>query len=438
MTRRRLLFVGILLCAFAVRLMALQWNWFMHGDVIDDAVVAASVHRDGGLFAYGGADTADPSYFPLPPAQQMETLKQHGPLWPMMGAALTFLYGGESTVYHGFLSLRILSLLAGMLLIALSYVLASRLLDTTAGLAAAAWMSASYVLIDFSGNGAFYGFQGVVYLLWILTAMMPPSSRRAVLLGVITGAGYLANFQCVILVPAGIIVLLFDKKNGRHFLLHAALLLGTAGLIVSPWLIRSHMIFGDPLYSHAWNMRYVHGKMGWDIPKDGVLTPTMQQQLQIMKSALLSWLPNNLYYAARKLFILAPVAFIFFSFGLIDVLFSRKRFTALFPLLLVFVLHMLLSAGWPIWKFRYFVPLLPLVFILSLEEMWHLPRMARWRSVWIGATLAAIVAVSVMTYRVTPVRTTYYDGALTQDPFRGSEEIRYLESYGILPPSHAQ
>lgn len=438
MTHRRLLLVGILLLALAARLLALEWNWFMHGDVIDDAVVAASVHRDGGLLAYGGADTSDPSYFPLPPAAQMEALKQHGPLWPMMGAALTVLYGGDSTVYHGFLSLRILSLLAGMLLIVLSYMLASRLLDTTAGLAVAAWMSASYVLIDFSGNGAFYGFQGVVYLLWILMAMTPPSPRRAVLLGVITGAGYLANFQCIILVPAGIVLLLSDARSPRHFLLHAALLLGSAGLIVSPWLIRSQLIFGDPLYSHAWNMRYVHGKMGWDIPKDGVLRPTLEQQLQVLHSALLSWLPNNLYYAARKLFILAPIAFFFFSYGLIDVLFSRRRFMALFPLLLVFVLHMLLSAGWPIWKFRYFVPLLPLVFILSLEELWHLPRMTRWRSVWIGVTLAAIVAVSVMTYRVTPARTTYYDGALTQDPFRGSEEIRYLESYGILPPSHAR
>ncbi|MBI1813331.1 glycosyltransferase family 39 protein [Candidatus Peregrinibacteria bacterium] len=437
MRRTTLVLLGILLLGFLVRVQAVRWNWFMHSDVVGDASVAASVHRDGHFLVFPRLETVDPSAYTLPPPSQGELLKLHGPLLPFLGAGLIVLWGGGSTFADGFLALRILTLLGGTLVILLSFLVASRLLDRTAGLAAAAWTAASFVLIDYSGNGALYTLQGVVYLLWLLVALSSPSLRCTLLLGVLAGLGYLITFQCILLLPAGLFVLAMDVRPGKRFLLHAAAFAGVAILIASLWLIRNAVLFGDPLQGHAANMRYVYSKAGIDVPPDILPSISLREKLSLFAGVVGVWLPDNLYYAARKFFILAPIAFFLFCYGLIDIVFSRERLRRMFPILALITLQILLDAAWPVWKFRFFVPLIPPVFLIALEELWHLPITARWRQAFVGVTFAAIIAVSVLTYRATPTHTTYYDGALTQDPFHGSEEMDYLRTFHLLSPSYA-
>lgn len=423
--------LGILFLGFLVRVQALQWNWFMHGDVTGDAIVAAELHRSGRFVVFATPPSADPAAYTLPSPEKGEPLVQHAPVWPLVGAAVTALRGGEATLVDAFLSLRLLSILTGTLVILLSFLVASQLLDGKAGLAAAAFVASSYVLIDYSGNGAFYSFQGFIYLLWVLIALRPSSRRRTMLLGFLAGFVYLVNFQAIILLPAGVSLLLVQERSWQKFFCHAALFTGMAIIAASPWLIRNALLFGDPLYSHAVNMQYVYGKSGFSVPTGSHLG--LGDNLSIIAGVFHTWLPYNLYYAARKLFVIAPIAFFFFSFGLIDIAFSRQRFRRAFPLLAVFTFHVLLSASWPIWKFRFFVPLLPFVFLLALEELWHLPITNVWRRLNIGFTLVAMVAIGVLTYRATPMHTTYYDGAITQDPFHGSEEKTYVQEYHISP-----
>src|SRR3990167_5348999 len=204
--------IAILFFGLLIRVQAFQWNWFMHGDVTADAMVSSSFLRDGSLLTFPWKDSADPAaYALLPPAADGEQLKLHGPLVPILAAALTAVRGpstgsGSPTISDAFFSLRILSVLAGMLIILLSLLITCRLSDTTMGLAVAAWTAASYLLIDYSGNGSLYSWQAVVYLLWILVALSRSSWRRTLLLGVIAGLGYLITFQSIILIPAGLLI----------------------------------------------------------------------------------------------------------------------------------------------------------------------------------------------------------------------------------------
>lgn len=429
--------LAILLLGFLVRVQALRWNWFMHADAIDGVMGAATLLRDGRLAVFEGPSYPDPSVYVLP-AEGGEPLLQHAPLWSILGAALTGLRGGEATMVATFLSLRILSVVAGMLVILLSFLVTVRVLgDTTASLAAAAWVAASYLLIDYAGNGAFFSLQAALYLLWILVALRTPTLHRTIILGSLAGITYLLNFQAIILVPAGVILLFVQGKGIHTMLLHSIVFLVFAGAFAFPWFIRNAIVAGDAFASHAANMWYVYGKAGFQPSEDGVLHLTLDDRFSIIAGVFHTWLPYNLYYAARKLFVLAPITFLFFSYGLIDLLFSPSRLRRALPLVAVLAFHTLLSASWPVWKFRYFVPILPLIFLLALEELWHLPWVRQWKTLCVSVTLVVMLMFSILTYRALPTHTTYYDGALTQDPFHSYEERTYLEKWGILPVGHA-
>jgi 4-amino-4-deoxy-L-arabinose transferase-like glycosyltransferase len=426
---------GILLAGFLARAQALRWNWFMHADVIGDAMISASVHRDGHFNSYENPRTGDPALYPPLPITGGVPLVLHGPLVPFLGAVATTMRGGDSTIADAFLSLRMLSLAAGTLVMILVFLIASRLYGRETALWATAWTAACYVLIDYSGNGALYTAQGAVYLLWLLIALTAPTLRRAMLLGALGGIGYLINFQSVILLPAGFLLLAVDVRPWSRFALHLAALLAVTALAAAPWLIRNSIVFDDPFYSHFYNMQYVYGKAGvaHKLPNIDFAT-----KLSVLAGVLHTWLPNNLYYAARKLFVITPIAFFLFSFGLVDIAFSPKRLRKSLPLITVFLLQLFLYAGWPVWKFRFFVPLLPFMFLLAAEQWHHLPVSRAWKTVCGSVTLAAIMIIGVLTYRAIPTHTTYYDGALTQDPFHSSEEKSFLKEYGIFPPANAR
>lgn len=435
--RVSLALVLILAFGFVLRLASTQWNWFMHGDVIADASVSASLQRDGSFRVFPSS-AADPAAYVLPGPGSGEVLKLHGPLWPLLGLGVTRLRGGAPGVESAFVSFRILSLVAGMLVVYLSYLVATRVTYRAAGLAAAAWVAASYVLIDYAGNGALYTGQACIYLLWILVAFRPPSVFRSLVLGLLTGVAYLLTFQAVILLPAAILLFAADTRPWRRILPHAAIVVAAAAGIASPWLVRNALVLGNAFYPHTYNVGYVYGKAGYDIPVEQLGQTTLHQKLGVLHSIVTLWIPNNTYYVARKLFVIAPMAFFLFAFGLIDVAFSalsaNNRLRRLWPLLLILTFHGLLCAAWPVWKFRFFVTLLPLVFILAAEQLWSLPVSRRLRHACAAVTFLALVIVGILTYRAVPTHTTYYDGALTQDPFHGWEEKDHLRRFHLLPP----
>jgi 4-amino-4-deoxy-L-arabinose transferase-like glycosyltransferase len=330
MLRSRLFLLLILAAAFLFRVQTLHWNFFIHADTEFDTEATASLVHYGKLLVFPEKLTIVPTNEPLPPLEQGEILTQHGPLWPILGATVMRIFGWAPTMANAFLSLRILSLLSGLAIIALSYFITRKLIHEYAALACASFLTFSYVMADYSGNGSMYSLQTALYLLWIWSAMNHALRFRVAYLGIITGLSYLLNFQSIILIPATIILLLLEPISWRKKIPSLTLALILALVVVSPWLIRNAILFGDPLYSHVINQIYVLNKAGYQPTVENGLYRfhlTFWDYFSVIIGILQVWLPNNLYYAARKLFILAPIAFFFFSYGLPSTATSSIRST---------------------------------------------------------------------------------------------------------------
>lgn len=433
--RPPLLFVVIMVAALAPRLASLTWNTMIHGDVGMDASAAASFARDGTLLLFDDRiASAVPDPAPLPPPPEGAALAQHGPVWPILGGLFLAADDAVPTIASAYGMLRGLSLVSGVLLLFLAWHLTRRMLSERDAFWIIAILGASYLLIDYSGNGSFYMLQACLYLLWIFAARELRGILSAAALGVIGGVAYLLNFQSIILLPAGILWFLLQPGPWRMRIGCAAAASAVFVLCVAPWLIRNARVFGDPLWSHAVNSNYLYSKAGMAhlVGERGAVTGESWADRATLLRAMAAWLPNNLYYVARKLFVLLPVVFLAFPFALIDLPFKRAYARAVLPVLIVLVLHLLLSAAWPVPKFRYFVPMTPLVLLLVAAYVRALPWTERRRTLFFGASLLCTAALAVLAFFSTPTHTSYYDGAITTDPFSAQGELQFLRDKRVI------
>lgn len=425
------LLIVTLLVGLTLRVASTHWNAFLHGDITDDARAAASLITSGDFLAYPyDPSWSGPFYYDVERIGG-KYLDQHPPVWPVLSAlAAAAAYGTEIDLFHAFIGGKIVGVFAGIAVLLLAYAVALHVLPRKGALFLTGMLAVSWIMVDYSANGSLYMLQAAFFLLWILIALRSPSWKRALLLGAVTGLAYLENYQSVILVPAAAFLLLTDHLPWRTRISYAVASGAVAAAIVSPWLMRNAVLFGDPLMHQYLNSAYVYDKAGIEpaiIDGIRVYDIGMRETLDILRVSLTVWLPNNLYFFARKLFVLAPVLFLLFPFAFIDYLYDRKRRALMWPILIVLVLHVTLSAAWPIAKFRYFVPLLPLVLLVCLEHAHAvLPRRA---AVAVTAlSLLAVAALSYMTYAAVETHTYYYDGALTTD----REEV-FLRQSGYIP-----
>lgn len=403
--------IAICVIGLIPRALSVHWNSIEHGDIQGDAAAAASMITDGRLLA-----------------SEENLLVAHPPVWALLGAGVLAITQWEPTPAHAFIALKWLSFVSGMLVIIGSALLARSRFGETEALLIALWLAGSYLMIDYSGNGALYSLQTLTYLIWIAVAYRQPRFAP-VLLGVASGAGYLVNHQSMVLAAASVIVLLCTSRTWLQKGGDIVVVTVVTFLVTLPWLLRNYIVFGDLFYSHAVNSTYIYVKTA--IPRD--IEIGTAERMKILHNVLTSWLPNNLYYMARKLCILAPIAFFFFSFAWIDYLFSRERLKYMLPILTLCAFHILLSASWPVTKFRYFVPLLPLVFFIGMDQIMHLS-MGRTIRIGIFAVItASIVVLSYLTYSSVPTHTYYYDGAITNDPFHARGEYDFMVEKGLIP-----
>jgi len=436
LSQPKIILISLLSIAIVLRLLSFGWNVIPHGDVQEDALASASFLENGHFIIEEYSKESDQPFYYSIKDKGGRFLIQHPPLWPLLGAGLTYLLGLKPSLENNFFSFKILSLISGIILIILAYLLTKRLINQTAGLIIAGWLSISYLMIDYSANGAFYILQAALYLLWALVALKKNLKNKALYLGIITGFGYLINFQFIIAVPVSLLIILFQKEKPMLKKIKDALILsGSALAIASPWLIRNYLLFGNPFYYNYFVYYYFFEKSGVSrYIKDNVIyfNTNINTYLLISKNVLTNWLPHNIYYASRKLFILAPLAFVFFSFALVDYLFSFERLKKMIPLLLILAFHLFVTLPWPIIKFRYFVPILPLVFIIALEQIYNFKTKTAYKNILIGAIFVFIATLSFLTYRSVPTHTYYYDGAITTDPFGRKGEFDFMKEQGLI------
>ncbi|MGE3912449.1 MAG: glycosyltransferase family 39 protein [Chloroflexota bacterium] len=423
----------------AWRLASVRFNIWPHGDVVIDAAIAESVAWRGQLLV----PFVDIRYFPIERFGFGYPPDQHPPLWPLLGAALTTFTG------DGYVALKILSLLIGVALIPLTYLALRRHIGGPAALYAAALTTCSFPLVDFSGNGSLWALLAALYLgwLWILpTASPAPGLRdgrwRWPALGVVMGLGYLTNYPAVVLPIA---LLVYHLMQHRRHAFRPRVLAGPAvsalvmALVILPWLIYSASLFGGPFWSQPFQRTLAGGsrQVEYLLNGDGQaikrnLPVTDGRMTNLRKRAL--DLYGNVGFLAKQSLVLTPVLGGLFLLGLLMLAPGRlapttttlERDRPPTSVAVLALVHLALIVWWPTTKFRYLIPLLPLVFGVGAWALGQLePVSLRHRLAAI--TLGLCLFTNAWTMISIPSRTYYYNGGLIGDNFGQQGERIFME-----------
>src|SRR3989338_3217608 len=235
--------LGLVLVGGFFRITAFQNNKYIHGDIWLNLSLVKSIVTEGRLVI---PYPADKPYYYDPSRLGGRFSDQHPPLWPMLGAAVMKVFNLDNS----FNALKLITLLSGVLLIYLAWLTGKTLFDDRVGLFAAALVTCSFLLIDYSANGALYILQANLYLLLILINYQIKDFKAYLLNGAILGIGYLLNYQNVILVLAVCLYYLMNFRRDLAGLIKAGLTTYLpALLIISPWLLANYYVFGDPFYN---------------------------------------------------------------------------------------------------------------------------------------------------------------------------------------------
>jgi len=398
--------IGIVL-----RILSVGWNVIPHGDITLDAKAAQA------MYTHGNFQLSED----ITRSQADQYLIQHPPVWALLGAGAMHLLHVDS-----FTALRLLSFLCGILILPLMYIISKKYLSKDTALLLTTLVGTSWLMIDFSGNGALYSLHTLLFLVWIY-AVLHVKKYAPLVLGIVCSVAYLTNYQTIVLIPATVMMFLMHRTQmTKNIMLYLCVFF----TCISPWLIRNHMLFGEAFFGHTINSGYLYIKAGVDTT-DYIYTA--EETLKVLTLIFTRWLPFNMYFVARKLFILVPVLFIPFAYSFSEYPFSWKHLRKVAPVLILFLGHLAISTAWPVSKFRYFVPLFPLVLILGAYAVEHMHIRSRFQIKHIlGASLVCNIAFSAITYFQIPTHTYYYDGAITQDAFHGQGEIEYMIDQGIL------
>lgn len=415
----------------SLRLASLHFNWFPHGNVSENARAALSIARESSLKV---AEPSEEPYWYYTKQYGGKYLDLNAPLWSIINGLVLKALGDPLDEARGFLIFRISSFVFGVLVIIFGYLAGRKLAGNGAGLAAAGFISLSYFMAEFSGNGHFYMTQGALYLLWVLIAA-GHHRFRVPMLGIISGIGWLLNYQAVAMIAATLALLLLEPGEWKIKAKHSALAILLFLLSISPLLVRNAVVFGNPLHTTKINMTYVWSKVGLEpIVENDVKRFEIgaREYAKALGGAITEWLPHNAYYAARKLFVLSPVIFIFFLYGTVDAIFSEERRRRMLPIFLLLGFHLLQASSWPIFQFRYFVPIFPLIAIVGFEYLFSL-RPQVLRNAAVTLSFVALLFVNVAMYYSNPLHVCYYDCAVTTGPFGRNEELHHLKENGLIP-----
>ena len=418
--------VAIVIVGVLLRVFSIHWNQYVHGDVFLYAKASESVSRFGNFLI--PTDISIPYWYSL--KEKGWRFLEHNPLWPLIG-------GGVVSVFHisGYEALKALSLVAGILLLFFTYRFAFLLAGGSVALLTLLLTALSYPLIDYSGNGAFYIFQADLYLLFLILLQGSERIKNQIFLGAVLGFSFLLNQQTVILFVAYALYLFSRHRREPIIMLRlAAVPFFSAAILFLPWGIRNYLLFGSPFYSVGFS--YLWDKVGaLRVIQDGIISffLTAADYLRLAKTSLLFWLPHNAYFIHRTLLVLAPVAYAGSLLLAVEMLFKKGRekikAKIFLPAVFVLALHGFLSALFPDLKFRYLIPMLPIILAFgSFYIMEYIERRAlRLMAIWLSIVFAG--ALSLITYYSTPTHTDYYGGTITTDIYNKNGENEFLNGY---------
>ncbi|MFN8523965.1 MAG: glycosyltransferase family 39 protein [Chloroflexota bacterium] len=415
------------------RVAALLYNVWPHGDVAIDAAISQNIASGNGLMV----PFVDVRYYPTEQFGFGYPLDQHPPIWPLVGGAFARVVG------DAYLGLRFASLVAGITCIPLSYLAFRRLLGPGWALFTATLVGLSYPLVDYSGNGSLWSLLTAGYLacLWLYGAGAGLSRRRWAGLGIAAGLSCLTNYPALV-IPAALLAAAGlarpqarqSQPGGVGFALAGAAL----ALVTLPWLTYNVYHFGNPLWSQplqrqllgagSRDVEYLvttEGVIKRNVPASGGLAGSVRARAVDVY--------GNVGFVTRQLLILAPGISVAFAATVMLWLLllrggaaRRPDIQALTPVICLALAHLGLILTWPTAKFRYLIPLMPLVFGCAAWMLQQLgprqPRMAL-----AGCALAACAFTNVWTFVAIPSHTYYYNGGLVADNFGGQGEAAFVD-----------
>jgi len=456
------------------RAASFRFNIWPHGDVVIDAAIAENMAWTGRLLV----PFVDVRYYPVERFGFGYPLDQHPPLWPLLGAALVWLTG------DGYLALKLVSFVVGTALIPLTYISLRRHVGRDPALFASALTAGSFPLVDFAGNGSLWALLAAAYLgwLWALPPFSAPAMRTGrpptptpvgtttrphfrgwAIVGGVMGLGYLTNYPAVVL-PAALAAL-HAVRHGRRLLQRDALVgpavaAGVMLLVVSPWLAYNAAVFGGPFWSQPFQRTMAGGSRQVEyVLVDGQVVkrnlPATSSQLAALRERAID-VYGNVGFLAKQSLVVTPVLGGLFLVGLLllvpPVRLPRRDATTRdagqppvidgaptdqpevaapvavdpVPVAVLALVHLTLIVLWPTTKFRYLIPLLPLVFGVGAWALWQI-RPAPLRARVAGVTLGLCLFTNAWTMLSIPSRTYYYNGGLVADNFGQQGERQFMD-----------
>ena len=294
------LMVIIIVIGVVARVYSVQWNVFRHGDIVRYSVAAESIVARGDLLI--DSDISTPHSYSL--KEKGGKFLEINPVWSFAGSLFVLFFG-----LSGFVALKLLSFLSGIALLAVVYFYCLRIGGSHVAFFALALSAVSYLLIDYSGNGALYIFQALLYIVFLLLLQNIERPRHHVEMGMLLGFSILFNHQAIVLFVAyGCYLLWYFHGNYKEALRRISLAFILIVLFYLPWGIRNVIFYGSPVFPTA--SAYFWDKLGvLKTVQDGVITyqTSFGTFLQLAVREITNWMPHNIYFINRQLFILAPL-----------------------------------------------------------------------------------------------------------------------------------
>lgn len=355
-----------------VRLVAFAWNDRLFGDVNLYALVARQWSETGRLDYPGKFDFFDPT----PYLTLSSPVSQHPPAWSWLAGLLASLPLGLDE----FAALKVLCLVCGLAVIVLGMALARTLLknprsiDNGAITAVGLVLALHPMLVDFSANGSPYiaVAAGALAVMLAVLANDLPGWQRALLAGVGAALAWQVHGAGMLLVPAGLFGLALNPRTGTATRSRGSLglLVGylvTTALILAPLLAWNYAHFGTLL--HSTSPYYLPGKLGLvTFVEDStgihyaVGALGWQHVIPYLRLAFISSGQFLLHLGLETGFLGLGLAALFAA-----ILWRRpviRRRPLLGMLAVVFAL-LAPCLGWPEFKYRFLVLILPMVLILA-------------------------------------------------------------------------
>lgn len=369
----RQLLIAAMVIGLVLRLASMEANIdFPHGDVNLDAATAKSLASGRGFWTPWEEGTAfRPDEIGLATETFGHPADQHGPLWPLLGAPLSWLTGGNAV-----LALQIASLLAGMALIPLVFKAIVNINERAA--VWSAWTVAVLLpLVDYSANGSLYIAQTAGIFALIAFSRELEKAREALIAGAILGLLFLLNYQCIVIIPAFVGAVIFAR--GIRGALRPVAIAAVACLLVTiPWFIRNQIVFGSPFYNTNFEF-VVHqltsstglSKHAVDTSGERVLLTSTATAADLWEGVK-AWAPDNALHWIVTIHLALPLLTLFALGGFARLLTIRRDGARTFAggmIVFSFIALFIISSLWPTPKARYLVPLIALAGAAGMLEL---------------------------------------------------------------------